>query len=298
MVALIVFAVGLVAALAAATWSILSRDHDPVDPQTEERWLIRVLRDHPRLAAFARRRLDRSTAGGLLLTVSLAFVFLAATGVGLVFDMVDENRGFARWDESAARWGARNATAASTWILRVLTDFGGTEGIVIVTLIIGAWGFWRFRNLKVFAFMTVIAAGQSLLNNGLKWIVMRDRPDFAQLAGHAGSSFPSGHSAAAAATWAAVALVLGRGRSRRVQAALAGVAVLIATLVAASRVLLGVHWLTDVIAGVFVGWGWFIVAGVAFGGRILRLGEPLERADVVEDDPAGRHADEDEAVAA
>jgi len=47
--------------------------------------------------------------------------------------------------------------------------------------------------------------------------------------------------------------------------------------VASSRVLLGVHWLTDVIAGAIFGWTWFVLVTVLFGGRILRFGEPAER---------------------
>jgi undecaprenyl-diphosphatase len=51
--------------------------------------------------------------------------------------------------------------------------------------------------------------------------------------------------------------------------------------VAATRVLLGVHWLTDVVAGLVLGWTWFAMVSVAFGGRLLRLGEPLEAAERV-----------------
>ena len=47
--------------------------------------------------------------------------------------------------------------------------------------------------------------------------------------------------------------------------------------VAASRVLLGVHWLTDVIAGAVTGWGWFLLITVLYGGRIMRFGEPADR---------------------
>ena len=42
--------------------------------------------------------------------------------------------------------------------------------------------------------------------------------------------------------------------------------------------LLDVHWLSDVIAGLALGWAWFAVCSVAFGGRILRFGAAVERA--------------------
>jgi undecaprenyl-diphosphatase len=61
----------------------------------------------------------------------------------------------------------------------------------------------------------------------------------------------------------------------------AGGAVGLAVAVAATRVFLGVHWLTDVIAGLFLGWSWFALCSIAFGGRLLRFGAPIAQSEQV-----------------
>src|SRR5262249_33949835 len=94
-----------------------------------------------------------------------------------------------------------------------------------------------------------------------------------------GPSFPSGHTTTAAAFFAAGALLIGRRRSPAARAALAGGAVGVAVAVAASRVLLDVHWLTDVIGGLMLGWAWLALCGIAFGGRLLRFGVVAEVAE-------------------
>ena len=78
----------------------------------------------------------------------------------------------------------------------------------------------------------------------MKALVSRDRPAISQLTGFSGSSFPSGHAAAAAATFAIIAPLMGWGRRRGVRNAIAGAAAGVAVLVAGSRVMLGVHWFT------------------------------------------------------
>ena len=107
----------------------------------------------------------------------------------------------------------------------------------------------HIRRIEVFHFLGVVILGKKLIVNGLKEIVDRTRPDALPLVGWQGPSLPSGHAAAPAAVWPALALLLTRGCPRVIPAARAAAAALIAFAVAASRALLGVHWLTDIIAG-------------------------------------------------
>jgi membrane-associated phospholipid phosphatase len=104
------------------------------------------------------------------------------------------------------------------------------------------------------------------------------RPTLNPIAETLGPSFPSGHSSWSAAFFAAAALLLARGRGRQARILLAGLAAGLAVAIASTRVLLGVHWLSDVLAGLAVGWAWFAVCAIAFGGRLLRFGATAEEA--------------------
>lgn len=273
---LVILAVGATAAVIAIALSISRRTVDPIDAGPEKRKLIRAVSRHPGLAAFVKKRLDRTSAGGLLLTIGFVGVFLAALWVGAVFDMIDNGSGFARLDSLVADYGARNADAAAFDVYALFTRVGGTPFVALVTIVVGVWGWWHYKNPHVAVFLASVSIGQALLNNGLKMIVERERPGLAQLAPWAGSSFPSGHAAAAAATFAAVAFILTLERDRRAKAVAGGAAAFMAFGVAATRALLGVHWVTDVITGMAVGFGWFLICAVAFGGRIMRFGQPRD----------------------
>ncbi|HEY6709494.1 MAG TPA: phosphatase PAP2 family protein [Actinomycetota bacterium] len=252
-----------------------ARGHGPAEHAAEE--LFRA-----RAARWLRRRLDPGAATGLALTVALGLIFLAALGFGAVSDMVTSQTGMYRYDASAAAWGAEHATPFSTRLLGLITWLGATVTVLSVTVALGVLEWLRRRRLAVLAFLVMVAVGQNLIANTVKELVDRPRPPVPHLAPSSGFSFPSGHTAAAAAIWAAVALVLGRGRPLRVKALLATGAALLTVAVAASRVLLGVHWLTDVIGGAALGFGWFVVCSVAFGGALLHFGAPAERVEAEE----------------
>jgi membrane-associated phospholipid phosphatase len=237
---------------------------------------------------------ERTVATGLLLTTAVVLVVAGGAAVGVLFWMVRRDAGLAAFDLRIASWAASHATRLSTDVLEGITELGSTLVVCVIAAVVGVVEFLRRRSVALFAFLVLVVGGQNVISNAVKALVDRARPDVDPLAGFSGPSFPSGHSAAAAATFAACALLVGRGRASRTQALLGGVAIAIAVAVASSRVLLGVHWLTDVLAGLALGWAWFAIGAIAFGGRLLRFGAPVELAErarelaVADDDqPAG-----------
>jgi len=99
-----------------------------------------------------------------------------------------------------------------------------------------------------------------VVGTGLKDVVRRARPVLAHpFATAHGYAFPSGHALGSAALWASIALVahrrglLGRGPA-------IALAIVVPVVVAATRVLLGVHFPSDVLAGLALGWGCAAVA--------------------------------------
>jgi membrane-associated phospholipid phosphatase len=264
-------------------WTVVSRwpNHDPAAPHltADSAVLAPEVGRRARLQTQWRARLDPGVFTGLALTLAVAAVVVLTAAAGVLLLMVRTKTGIAHYDLGFARWGATHATPDSTSVVRALSNLGGTLGVVTLAVIVGVVEFRRLPNRAVFALLALTVGGQFAIVNLIKVIVARARPDLAQLTGYSSYSFPSGHAASAAATFAVIALLLGRRRNRRVRAALAGGATAIAVTVAGTRVLLGVHWLTDVLAGLAIGWAWFALWSIAFGGRLLHFGAPAELAE-------------------
>jgi undecaprenyl-diphosphatase len=237
---------------------------------------------HPRLRA----RLDPSVATGLALTLALVVAVGGGVLFGVLAYLVRSNAHLAGIDNSVARWGNTHATATSMHVLNVVTRLGSIYTVLFLCVVLAVAETIRERTVWVVAFIVAVMSGQQILTLTVKALADRLRPTFNPAAATLGPSFPSGHTATAAAFYATAALLIARGRGRRARALLAGLAAGIAVAVAATRVLLDVHWLTDVIAGLALGWAWFAVCAIAFGGRILRFGAAAETAVRVADSTA------------
>jgi membrane-associated phospholipid phosphatase len=275
----VVLANAVIAAVIVGVLAWRLPNFDPAAPRARTKRVVEEVAAHSRLRALLRTRLDAAEITGLALTLALTIVLVGVIAIGSLLVMVQHNAGLARYDLSAARWGADHATPGSTRFLRDVSMFGGTPAMIVFALLAAGFETLRARSRAVVEFLVVVVGGQLILQNVTKLIVDRARPDIHRLTGFSGSSFPSGHATTTAATFAAIAFLVGRGRSRGTKALLAGAAAAIAVAVASTRVLLGVHWLTDVLAGLAMGWAWFAISSIAFGGRVLVFGRPAQVAE-------------------
>jgi len=234
---------------------------------------------HPGLAGHLRHHFNPKTETGVALITATAIVALGAVGIGVLLAMIRTKFGVDSLDVRFARFGAEHATSASSDFMRHVSEFGGTRGVILLAIIACIVEARRGQPRAVVFFLTLVVGGQFALSNGIKYLVERARPDFNRLTGFAGTSFPSGHSTAAAATLAAIALLATRRRSQHMKTLGAGLAAGVAAMVGATRVLLGVHWFSDVVAGLLLGWAWFALCSIAFGGRLLIFGLPIATAE-------------------
>ena len=285
---------GLVgAALLIAIGALLRRGDrlaDPADPVATEHWLVQRYAARRRLTSVRRRRPAGSGWCRSRDRLRRGSGCCPDRRLGVRFDRHTAPGGVARWDQSVADWGPDHAGTGAVGLLKAVTNLGSTWLLVVVMTLVGIVDWRRRGDATSVWFLLTVGLGVILINNSLKLLIMRDRPPVEHLVGAAGSSFPSGHLSAAAACWMAMSLVVGRWPARTWRPWVSAAAVAIASAVAASRALLGVHWVSDVVAGLAVGWGWFLVVVLVFGGRFQRFGEPIDRVVVAEHVESGERS--------
>ena len=287
------FLVLLLLALAGGTLAafLASRYPTPVVGQEPSEAAADMLAEeaskHPWLRRMLAQRVDPKTATGLALTLALGLAIVGGLVVGILAYLMRSSAALVSVDTSAGQWGVDHSTPWSTHAIQLVTDVGGTWFVIALGILVCVVEYARLPNRWIPVFLLTVVIGEVLLVNAVKELLHRVRPTFNPIAETLGPSFPSGHSATAAAFYAAVALVLARRRSPSTRTLLVGTAVVVAIGVAASRVLLGVHWLSDVVAGLAFGWAWFAVCAIAFGGRFLDFAAPVKKATRVAEHAPG-----------
>ena len=152
-------------------------------------------------------------------------------------------------------------------VMNVITELGSIP--VVVPLFIIALGLllWR-RHPREALFLAVSTVGGAVLNESLKLIFHRPRPQLAWAAVQPDYSFPSGHAMSSLILYVAIGLIIGVIWGRRAGLVAVVIAVVIALLVGTSRIYLGYHYLTDVVGGLFAGAAWLLIVLAALDGRL------------------------------
>ncbi len=240
----------------------------------------------PRTSAWLAGRVDTTTPRGFLLSVTVVAAALGAwTFGGLAQDVVAHEEA-ALWDPGVTRFAVAHRTDGLTAAMRGVTWLGSNAVLIPLVVVVGAFLAFRARDGRAALALVLALAGAIVLYDTWKVVIARPRPPVAiHLMTVAGASFPSGHATASAAVYATLAAIVTRRMTRRPSTVAWAAGVVVVLAVGASRVYLGVHWLTDVLAGWSLGTAWAcVLVAVLFVW-------PAGRDAPMEPEPAGATAE-------
>ena len=220
---------------------------------------------------------------------TLISIIIIAGGVLLFSELVEmiqgEPQAFDRWVLLALRNPGDPADPIGpAWleiVYRDITSLGGAAVLTLMTaIVVGFLIVDKKRSAALFVLASV--AGGTLLSTILKLAFARPRPDVVpHLVAVSSASFPSGHAMLSAVVYLTLGALLSRVEGPlRLKVYILSVAIVLTLLIGISRIYLGVHWPTDVLAG------W--CAGAAWATLCWRIALTLQRRGEVEGDTAGR----------
>ncbi len=147
-------------------------------------------------------------------------------------------------------------------VMVAMTELGDAFVVVPVLLAVLAWLAWQ-RAWRAAAYGVAAVAGASLFSFLFKITLQQPRPD-ALYDGWNAYSFPSGHATASVALYGFLVVLICRETGGRTRVAATLAAVLFVGAIAFSRLYLGAHWLSDVIAGLAFGVAWVALLGIVY----------------------------------
>ena len=205
-------------------------------------------------------RLRVSPGNVFLLRVSSAALVLIATAWlfgAIAEDVVNHDTLLDMLDLKLAEWLHAQATPAWTSLMIFFTNLGAPMTVTIVTSFTAIFLAWQ-RQRYPLLLLALAVPGGALLNVIIKVLVHRHRPTFDNpIQTITSDSFPSGHAVGSTVLYGALAaMVVCQSRDSRGSTIAIVIAALVVSLICFSRMYLGLHYLSDVIAGFLEGIFW------------------------------------------
>jgi undecaprenyl-diphosphatase len=203
----------------------------------------------------------------LLGLAALAGLWAAFTGVGP-----------AQLDAAVLDESVESRTGVLTAAAVAVTHLGSTAAMAVLAIAAGV-RLWRTDRRADAVFVVGAMCGAQLVFRGLKELLNRPRPpEDGRLVHAASESLPSGHATTAVVVIGALVVLAWRGRTRATRTAMVAAATLWVGAVGLTRIYLGVHWFSDVIAGWLVGAAWLALCVAALSWWRARVTLPTPRA--------------------
>ena len=199
-------------------------------------------------------------AGGLALTG-----FAAAQLLDLIEALQSNSVEMSAIDTTVHDWARDARNEPLTRFFIVATLLGNPAGLALMALVVSIILLFG-RRYRWVGFLWVTTVGAGFLNLALKSHFERARPTLTEaLRGAHGYSFPSGHAMGSIAVAGAFAYLAFRGfKSWRTQSAFIALSVTFVLAVGLSRIYIGVHWISDIAAGLLAGGMWVITTTLSY----------------------------------
>ncbi len=193
------------------------------------------------------------------MTITLILLFAYMTKV--VFSTTD----YLAFDLVIIDWVQSFVSDTATFVMLIITEIGFIYVIFPVMLITLYILLFKKKHYWEAVMLIASLGGGDLIKVTIKNIVQRERPTFLQLAEESSFSFPSGHTMAAITFWGMFAYIVWINLPERtgLRTFVAIVAPMIILLIGISRIYLGVHFPSDVVAGYAIGGAWLITCIMA-----------------------------------
>jgi undecaprenyl-diphosphatase len=227
----------------------------------------RALLSHRAVGGTIAHRLPLSGRLCVQLAASVAIALAAfAIFIEVADNVIDQNELFhvdAR--VNAALAPLRGATGLA--VARVVSALGSTAGLTVIALVVAATAYRRQWRLITVSWLLVLGGGK-LVEQLLKHLFHRTRPSGAELVSY---SYPSGHAMGSLIGYGILAyLVLLRIKRPAARVAITATAALLILAVGVSRLVLGVHYFTDVVGGYAAGAMWLVLSIAAIAAERAR----------------------------